>query len=422
MRDALLGLAGNPALTDELFARLVADGDEDVLYALAGREQPTASQVRALLGVGDPEVTSHLVRIGLVPWSGVPEDHPGRALDAVIGGVAPLDIWWEAAADPDPGVREEVAYEADAPAAVLAALAHDVDPGVVRGAAGNPCLPPTLFPGLARHPSTVVREAVAGNENAPAALLAALLADGGRPAPTRCGACHRREAACPDHAPGVRRVRLAAAAHPAVPPAGLAAFLDAPEAWTFAARTDLPPGFLDRLAEHPDADVRAVIAANPAVREALLRTLVADRTRLPGDLVEQLAADPDPGVARRIAARPDLAPEQLADLVERHGPPVFSAVARHPDCPATVLHRVAAHPTTGRRVLRDIARHPAARAETLLRCLTAEDPDVRRYAAGHPALPVAVLESLLHGPDETLALAAAENPALPETLMRRIVE
>jgi hypothetical protein len=484
VRDALLGLAGNPALTDELFARLVADGDEDVLYALAGREQLTAPQVRALLGVGDPAVTRYLVRTGLVPWSAVPEDHPGRALDAVIGGTAPLDTWWKAAADPDPGVRKEVAYEADAPAAVLAALAHDADPGVVRGAAGNPCLPPALLPGLARHPSTVVREAVAGNENAPAALLAALLADGGQPAPTRCGACHRREAACPDHAPGVRRVRLAAAAHPAVPPAGLAAFLDAPEAWTFAARTDLPPGFLDRLAEHPDADVRAVVAANPAVREALLRTLaadpdpevrravaenpavpldllvtvaaherlpdepaprvesateaelrslagsrvaqvrvlVADRTRLPGDLVEQLAADPDPGVARRIAARPDLAPEQLADLVERHGPPVFSAAARHPGCPATVLHRVAAHPTTGRRVLRDIARHPASRAETLLRCLAAEDPDVRRYAATHPALPVTVLESLLHGPDETLALAAAENPALPETLMKRIVE
>ncbi|WP_225801269.1 hypothetical protein [Streptomyces sp. NK15101] len=486
MRDALLGLAENPALTTELFDRLVAGGEEDVLHALAGREQLSTDQVRTLLAVGDPTLTCRLVRLGLVPWSDVPEGHPGRALDAVLGGAAPPAAWWEAAADPAAEVRQEVAYEPDAPAEVLAALADDADPRVVKSAAGNSCLPPALLPRLARHPSTAVREAVAGNENAPAALLAELLADGGHPAPTRCGACHRREAACADHAPGVRRVRLTAACHPAVPPAGLAAFLDAPEVYavtTFAARTDLPAGFLDRLAEHPAADVRAVVAANPAVREPLLRTLasdldpevrravaenpavpldllvtvasherlpdepvprveaatdaevrslaasrvaqvralVADRTRLPDDLAEQLAADPDSGVARRIAARPETAPRKLAELLERHGPAVFGSVTRHPGCPAALLHRVAAHPTVGRRVLRDIARHPAASAETLLLCLVAEDPDVRRYAAAHPALPVTVLESLLQGPDETLAGAAAENQALPVTLMERIV-
>ncbi|MEU6622946.1 hypothetical protein ABZ926_19565 [Streptomyces litmocidini] len=485
MRDALLGLAENPALPAELFARLVSGGDEDVLHALAGRERLTTAQVSALVDIGDPALTSRLVRSGLVPWPEVPEDHPGRALDAVLGGVAPLAAWWEAGTDPDAEVRQEVAYESDAPAEVLAALADDVDPRVVESAAENPRLPPALLPRLARHPSTVVREAVARNENAPAALLAELLADGGRPAPTRCGACHRRETACADHTPGVRRVRSAAACHPAVPTAGLTAFLDAPEirtVTTFAARTDLPLHFLDRLAEHPAADVRAVVAANPAVREALLRTLaadpdpevrravaenpavpldllvtvatherlpdepaprveaatdaelrslatsrvaqvralVADRTRLPGDLVEQLAADPDPGVARRIAARPETAPGRLAELVERHGSAVFGPLARHPGCPAALLHRMAAHPAVGRRVLRDIARHPAAPAETLLLCLTAEAPDVRRYAAAHPALPAPVLESLLRDPDEILAGAAAENPALPVTLMEWI--
>ncbi|SEE03358.1 Leucine rich repeat variant [Streptomyces sp. TLI_105] len=139
-----------------------------------------------------------------------------------------------------------------------------------------------------------------------------------------------------------------------------------------------------------------------------------------GALVEQLAADPDPGVARRIAARPEATPENLAELVERHGPAVFSAAAHRPGCPAAPLHRMAAHPTTGRRVLRAVARHPAAPAEALPLCLAAEDPDVRRYAATHPTLPVPVLESLLHGPDESLAGAAAENPALPVTLMERL--
>ncbi|WP_426362178.1 hypothetical protein [Streptomyces sp. E-08] len=485
MRDVLPGLAGNPALTADLFARLVASGDEDVLDALAGRERLTAPQTGALLAAGDHALTSSLVRSGRVPWSAVPEDHPGRALDAVLGGVAPLAVWWEAATDPDPEVRQEVAYEPDAPREVAEALAHDPDPRVVAVAAWNPRLPAALLASLARHPSTVVRAAVAENENAPAALLAALLADGGDPAPTRCGACHRREEACPDHTPGIRRVRLAAAARPDVPPAGLAAFLDAPECGTvttFAARTDLPAGFLERLAEHPAADVRAVIAANPAVPEPLLRTLASDpdpevrravvenpavpldllvtvaahhrlpddaaprvesateaelhdlagsrvaqvralvagRTLLPSALVERLLADPDPGVARRIADRPDLAPEQLAALVERHGPPVFGAAARHPGCPAALLHRVASDPGVGRRVLREVARHPATRSETLLLCLAADAPDVRWHAAAHPALPVRVLESLLAGPDRELARAAAENPALPESLMERI--
>ncbi|MFF8377885.1 hypothetical protein ACF07V_17375 [Streptomyces sp. NPDC015661] len=284
MRDALLqGPAENPALPADLFARPAALGDEDVLYALAAREQLTRAQTGTLLAAGDPTVTTYLVRTGRMPWSDIPEAHPGRALDAVVGGVAPPAVWWEAATDPDAGVRQEVAHEFDAPSEVVAALAQDADPRVVAGAAGNPRLPPELLPGLARHSSTVVRVAVADNENAPAAVLAALLADGGHPAPTRCGACHRRATACPDHAPGVRRVRLAAAAHPAAPPAGLAAFLDAPEVFpvtTSAARTDLPTGFLDRLAEHPAADVHGpdetlarAAAENPALPETLMKRI-----------------------------------------------------------------------------------------------------------------------------------------------------
>ncbi|MFI1364918.1 hypothetical protein [Streptomyces griseochromogenes] len=486
MREALLGLAENPALPAGLFARLVASGDEEVLFTLADRERLTPPQIRLLLTVGNPSLTCPLVRGGLVPWPEIPQDHPGRLLDAVLGGVAPVAAWRKAATDADPEVRQEVAYALDAPADVIASLAHDPDPAVVAGAAGSPHLPPELLPHLARHPSTVVRQAVAGNENAPPSLLAALLADGGWPAPTRCGACHRRETECADHTPGIRRVRLAAAGHPAVPPEGLADFLDAPEIWTvttFAARTDLPADFLNRLAAHPSCDVRAVIAANPAVPEALLRTLAADpapevrrataenpavplgllttlaarerlpgepaprvesatelelrtlatsrvaqaralaadRTRLPGHLAEQLATDPDIAVAQRIAARPELAPERLTELVERHGPPVFAAVARHPGCPAALLHRMAANPAGTSRALREIARHPAARSETLLLCLAARDSDTRRRAAAHPALALPVLETLIDAADSSLARAAANNPALPETVMERVI-
>ncbi|MEU9358532.1 hypothetical protein AB0D35_10540 [Streptomyces sp. NPDC048301] len=481
----LLGLAENPALPARLFARLAASGDEEVLFTLAHRDELTLPQVRDLVAVGNPSLTGFMVRIGLVPWPEIPEEQPGRLLDAVLGGVAPAAVWRAVATDPDPEARQEVAYADDAPADVITSLIRDLDLPVVASAAANPNLPPELLPHLARHPSTVVRQAVAENENASPSLLAALLADGGWPAPTRCGACHRREVACADHTPGVRRVRLAAAGHPAVPPAGLAAFLDAPEnsVTTFAARTDLPVEFLNRLATHPCDDVRAVIAANPAVPETLLRTLaadrapevrrsvvenpsvpldllttlvanermpgkpvprvesaselelrtmassrvaqaralVADRTRLPRVLAEQLASDPDIAVAQRIAARPELAPERLAEIVERHGPRVFTAVARHPSCPSALLQRMAEHPAGTRRALQEIARHPAARSETLLLCLASEDLDTRRRVAAHPALALPVLESLIDAPDGSLAQDAAANPALPERVMERLI-
>ncbi|MET8403957.1 hypothetical protein [Streptomyces sp900116325] len=457
----LLGLAENPALPARLFARLVANGDEDVLFTLAHRDQLTLPQVRDLVAVGNPSLTGFMVRVGLVPWPEIPKEQPGRLLDAVLGGVAPAAVWRAVATDPNPEARREVAYADDAPADVITSLVRDLNLPVVASAAANPNLPPELLPQLARHPSTVVRQAVAENENASPSLLAALLADGGWPAPTRCGACHRREVACADHTPGVRRVRLT----------------------TFAARTDLPVDFLNRLATHPCDDVRAVIAANPAVPEALLRTLaadhapevrraivenpsvpldlltalvanermpgepvprvesatelelrtlassrvaqaralVADRTWLPRVLAEQLATDPDIAVAQRIAARSELAPERLAEIVERHGPPVFAAVARHPSCPSALLQWMAAHPAGSRRVLQEIAGHPAARSETLLLCLASEDFDTRRRVAAHPALALPVLESLIDAPDGSLAQDAATNPALPERVMERLI-
>ncbi|MFJ8983081.1 hypothetical protein [Streptomyces sp. NPDC102282] len=485
LHDVLLGLAENPALPARLFARLVANGNEDVLFTLAHRDQLTLPQVRDLVAVGNPSLTGFMVRVGLVPWPEIPKEQPGRLLDAVLGGVAPAAVWRAVATDPNPEARREVAYADDAPADVITSLIRDLDLPVVASAAANPSLPPDLLPQLARHPNTVVRQAVAENENASPLLLAALLADGGWPPPTRCGACHSREVACADHTPGVRRVRLAAAGHPAVPPAGLAAFLDAPEntVTTFAARTDLPVDFLNRLAAHPCDDVRAVIAANSAVPEALLRTLaadharevrraiaenpsvpldllialvanermpgepvprvesatelelrtlassrvaqvralVADRTRLPRVLAEQLATDPDIAVAQRIAARPELAPERLVEIIERHGPSVFAAVARHPSCPSAQLHWMAAHSAGSRRVLREIAGHPAARSETLLLCLASEDSDTRRRVAAHPALDLPVLESLTDAPDGSLAQDAATNPALPERVMERLI-
>ncbi|SEE45310.1 hypothetical protein SAMN05216483_6264 [Streptomyces sp. 2131.1] len=186
---------------------------------------------------------------------------------------------------------------------------------------------------------------------------------------------------------------------------------------TLVANERMPGEPVPRTESATDLELRTLASS----RVAQARALVADRSQLPRVLVEQLATDQDIVVAKRIAARSELASERLAEIAERHGPPVFAAVARHPGCPSALLHRMAAHPAGTRRVLQEIASHPAARSETLLLCLDSEDLDTRRVVAAHPALALPVLESLIDAPDGSLAQAAATNPALPERVMERLI-
>ncbi|MGW6569755.1 hypothetical protein [Streptomyces sp. NPDC054975] len=461
MQDVLLGLAANPALPERLFGRLVEIGDESVHLSLAHRPQLTDTQVRTLLARTDEELDT-LITGGHVPWADVPRDRPWSLLAALAAGIAPDVTARQLAAHPDSEIRHALASRAESlPSDVIAVLARDPDPEVVQEVAlWAVDLRPSIAEELAHHPHAVVRAEFAKNRHAPPALLASLLADGGRPSPARCDACHPRAEGCADHAPGVRRIRLAAATNPAVPPAGLAPFLDAEEAWApdaIAERTDLPAPFPARLAAHPAAFVRMTLASNPSIGEPLLRqladdpdpdvrravadnpavpldlllavvvpgrlpseplprilaapdtelydlaasrvaqvrALVAARPDLPAPLVGRLVADPDVGVARRIAPHPGLTAEQLTDLVERHGPPVYGAVARNPGCPGALLRRMAGSADSVRRALRVIAAHPALPADVVEELLTDPEPRVVQASAAHPALPVATMERLL---------------------------
>ncbi|MEU6984411.1 hypothetical protein ABZ946_13485 [Streptomyces sp. NPDC046324] len=460
MQDVLEGLADNPALPQRLLERLAQAGDEDIHHLLARRDDLTEVQARALLAHDDADLWT-LVAHGRVAWAEVPRDDPHLLVAAAQAGIAPEAAVRELAAHPDPEVRGGLAsYGTGLPSDVLTALARDPDTYVAECAAQSSELPADLTEELARHPHVAVRAEFARSEHAPPALLASLLADGGHPAPSRCGACHRRAERCPDHAPGVRRIRLAAAANPAVPPTGLEEFLDADESWVvdaFAERTDLPAHFHPRLAAHPVACVRATAARNPTVGEPLLRqlaedpdpevrravaenpavplalltalagrqklpreplprilaateaelheqaasrvaqvrALVAARPDLPAVLVDLLAADPDIGVARRIALHPGLGGDRLTDLVQRHGPPVYGAVARNPGCPGGLLRRLARDADSGRRTLRVIAAHPALPPDVVEGLLADPDPRVAAAAAAHPALPVETMERLV---------------------------
>ncbi|MEU7113988.1 hypothetical protein [Streptomyces sp. NPDC046182] len=461
MQDVLEGLADNPALPERLLERLAQAGDEDIHHLLACRDDLTEAQARSLLAHDDADVWT-LVARGRIAWAEVPRDDPHVLVAAAQAGIAPEAAVRELAAHPDPDVRGQVAsYLTGLPPDVLTALARDPDTHVAECAAQSSELSAELAEELARHPHVAVRAEFAGNAHAPPALLAALLADGGRPAPTRCGACHRRAERCPDHAPGVRRIRLAAAANPATPPAGLEEFLDPGEPWAageFAERTDLPADFHPRLASHPTPFVRRTAARNPRLGEPLLR---------------QLADDPDPEVRRAVAENPAVPLALLSALAGRQKLPreplprilaateaelheravsrvaqVRALVAARPDLPAALVDLLAADPDIG--VARRIALHPGLGEDRLTELVERHGPPVygavgrnpgcpaallRRMArdadsgrrtlrviAAHPALPPDAVEGLLADPDPRVAAAAAAHPALPVETMERLIE
>ncbi|KQX50099.1 MULTISPECIES: hypothetical protein [unclassified Streptomyces] len=456
MQDVLEGLAANPALPEHLFEPLAMTGDEDVRHVLTYRDDLSERQARILRAYDDVDVHC-LIANGKVPWAEVPRHDTPSLLAAAQAGIAPTAVIRELAGHHDPEVRGDLAhYVTDLPPDVLATLTRDPAPNVAAQAAEAP----DLAEELARHPHVVVRVSLAHNDRIPPALLAALLTDGGSPAPTRCAACHPRTEGCSDHAPGIRRIRLAAAANPAVPPAGLENFLDAEEAGApaeIADRTDLPPHFHTHLATHPAAFVRGTLARNPSIgtplilrltedpdpgvrlavaenasvplayltalagrrrlpsgplprilnaseaelnglaasRVAQVRPLAAARPDLPTPLVDRFARDPDIGVARRIAPHPGLTGHQLTDMADRHGPPVYGALAHNPGCPATLLRRMARDAGPACKALRPIATHPASPPDVIEALLANPDPGVVRAAAAHPALPMKMMERLL---------------------------
>ncbi|MFF8840347.1 hypothetical protein [Streptomyces sp. NPDC015130] len=461
MQDVLCGIAANPALPGHLFERLARTGDEDVRHELTYRDDLSEPQARILLAHEDVDVLSLIAR-GKVPWTEVPRHDPSFLQAAAQAGIAPETVVRELAAHHDPEVRGDLAsYVAGLPPDVLAALTRDPDPAVAERAAEAADLPADLAEELARHPHVVVRVSLAYNDRTPPELLAALLADGGTPAPTRCAACHHRTEGCPDHAPGLRRIRLAAAANPAVPTVGLESFLDAEEAAApaeIAERTDLPAAFHARLATHPAAFVRQTLARNPSIGEPLILGL---------------AEDPDPGVRLAVAENPSVPLACLTALAGRRRLPegplprilnatepelhalatsrvaqVRALVATRPDLPARLVDRlaedtdigvvgkIAPHPgLTGHQlaaiadrhgppVYGAIAHNPGCPAQLLRRMARDTGPARKalRTIASHPASPPDVIEALLTNADPRVVHAAAAHPALPVATMERLLD
>ncbi|MDQ1037017.1 hypothetical protein QFZ75_003433 [Streptomyces sp. V3I8] len=502
MHHLLCGLAANPALPPELVDRLISVADDDIALHLAYRPDLGRAQAVALAErVEDSAVL--LAYEGRLSAADVdPRIRPDAALALLDAGAGRPEWARLLAADPVRERREKLAACPGLRPDVVETLATDTDVRVVAELAL--WATPDLAARLAAHPHVAVRRAAACNEATPPAVLAALVTGAGLPAARHCLVCDRKEPPfvhgpeCPEpdcdllpgascdgsHESAVRDVREAALRNPATPVEAVAGFVDHPAAlvrWALATRQDLPGWAYARLASDPTPGVRADVAGNPGIDEALIRAmaddhdpavrrglahhprvpldvlirlarttklgvtllprvaacssaeveelavspdpaarmLVAHRRDLPAGTRDRLADDPDAKVVKALAPHPGLSEAQLRVMLDRHGVRVLAKVATNPDATPALLVDLVRHEPPVHKAFREVARHHAAPAAALLACLTDSraDDGVRPVAAGHPALPPRVVVELLADPDPQVVEAAAANPSLPPAVM-----
>ncbi|MEU9371023.1 hypothetical protein AB0D71_41570 [Streptomyces avermitilis] len=502
MHHILCGLATNPALSSELVDRLISVADDDIAMDLACRADLSRAQAVALAERVD-ESAVQLAHEGRLTAADI--DHsvwPDAALALLDQGVGRPEWARLLAADPVHERREKLAACPGLPSDVVDTLAADPDVRVVAELAL--WTTSDVAARLAAHPHAEVRRTVAGNEATPPAVLAALVTGEGLPAARRCLVCDREEtpfvhdpqcprldcdlppgAACDgSHESTVHDMREAALRNPATPIEAVVGFVDHPSMllrWALAARQDLPRQMCARLASDPAPGVRADLAENPAIDDALIRALAGDRDpevrrrlahhprvpldvlthlartakigatllpriaasspteveelakspdpaarmlvaqlrNLPPEIRDRLADDPDAKVVKALAPHPGLTEAQLRAMVDRHGVRVLAKVATNPDATPALLEKLVRHKPTVQKVFREVARHRGATASALLVCLA--DKQARPIAASHPALPPPVIVELLADADWQVVEAAAANPSLPPAVISDLV-
>ncbi|WP_367038489.1 hypothetical protein [Streptomyces sp. Je 1-332] len=502
MNHVLCGLAANAALPSALVDQLIEVADAEIAADLARRADLGHAQAAALASRVE-ESAAWLAYEGHLTTADIdPGAQPHAALALLCGGVGSPRWARLLAADPDFEHREKLASCSGLPSDVVETLAADADVRVVAELALWTTL--EVAARLAGHPHAEVRRAAAANQATPPSLLAALLTGEGRPSALRCRVCDREEIPfvhdphCPrndcDLLPGdscdgshestVHTTQQMALQNPATPTEAVIRFVNHPSAllrWALASRSDLPSEVYGQLAMDPDPGVRADLAENPAIAEALMRALAADRghdvrrrlahnprvpldvlTRLasttkigaillpriaaascgeveelaqspesaawllvarrrdlPAAIRDELATHPDAKVVKCIASHPGLSEAQLRAMVARHGVRVIAEVAANPDATAALLEDLTRHEPPAKKVFREVARHRNATGPALQNCLA--DKRARPLAAGHPALPPHVITELLTDTDWRVAQAAAANPSLPFAVMSALM-
>lgn len=217
------------------------------------------------------------------------------------------------------------------------------------------------------------------------------------------------------------------------------------------------PEAFDRLAGHPDPEVRLALAQHPSVDASLLarltsdghrgvRGLVARNPRTPTEEIKRLAragAGPDLVTMSKNAASPSV---HDLEILCRRGPWARMLVARHPSSPPrllsillcdaspTIRQWALAHSQVPARIVRELVRcgsgddlqgfheaDPDVPAKTL-RALSELGPWARRLVAMHPATPKDMIEKFARSEEWEVRRNIAMRRNLPTELRRSLAQ
>ena len=186
---------------------------------------------------------------------------------------------------------------------------------------------------------------------------------------------------------------------------------------------DADPQRLGELAAGGDAQLRDLVAVNPATPVEALQQLSSAPVRSFSDAFDRLRVLQNPSTPAWLVAVAATAP--VADFYANRGShqgraEVFQRVwgALHPRAPMTLLRRLASHsdPT----VRATVARTPRTPIRVLEALAPSLDTDVRAGVAHNPRAPARLLEALAADKHRTVRAAVAANPAAPAGALRRL--
>jgi hypothetical protein len=173
---------------------------------------------------------------------------------------------------------------------------------------------------------------------------------------------------------------------------------------------------------------KAHVLGTCALSRALVEQCFADDTvhpltwnrHTPGDAVARLARHPEAGVRARVAARPDLGPDLAAELREDPDVEVRMRARLHP-FPRTwaeywAINRVSGHGPDCICPITEPDTEPSP--DWFAACAVSEEPVLRRVAASWPGLPAELAETLAQDDDEEVRIRlACHHPLAPPHLL-----
>ena len=187
-----------------------------------------------------------------------------------------------------------------------------------------------------------------------------------------------------------------------------------------------PTRVLVRLRSHPDARTAAAALINPAMPTTHLVRAVDERRHpmrhvvaatanpnCPQPLLLQLARDDNPAVRATVAANHACPSHVVASLAGDREMEVRRHAVGNASCTARMLQDFAAASGEDPALLAALAENPACGADLLRSLAGHSDETVRCAAAEHRSCPTDALAALAAGSSVAAAAAAAENPNCP---------